>query len=160
MNKDPMEVANMALFRAAWGINTHPSPSPYSEHFQLTSGEGERRFGIPPVKGSWNTIEHPRERPLANSLASPTSLLPPLLSHPLSGATAIQRELPPKPSLRGPMGVAPALPAAYDYVGTGVHPLNPITIISDFRGSPKEPQRCPFGMSPTGGEECAKPIYN
>ena len=117
-------------------------------------GGGERRFWIPPVKGTWNTIEHPRERPLANSLASPTSLSPPLLSPPSSGATAIQRELPSKPFLRGPVRVAPALPAIDDDVG--VHPLNPITIISYCRGSPKERPRCPFAMFPSGGEECAK----
>ena len=150
----------MAPVRAAGDIFTHTHASPSFAQFQFTPGEGERRFWIPPVKGSRKTIEHPKERPPATSLSSSKSLLPPLLSIHSLGATAIQRELPPKPSLRGPMRVASALPAVDDDVGTGAHPLIPIIIISDFRGSLKERQRCPFGMFPTGGEECAKPIFN
>ena len=146
----------MASFRAAGGMFTYPRPSPSNARFQLTPREGVRRFWIPPVKGSWNRIERPRDRPPVNAFPSPTSLLPPLLTLPSSGATAIQRELPSKPSLRGPMRAAPALPAVVDDVGTGVHPFIPITIILYFQGSPKERQRCSFARFPSGGEECAK----
>ncbi len=158
--QDPTEVTTMPSLRAARGIRAYRSLGSSSKHINLTSGEGERRFWIPPVKVSLKTIEHPKERPPANTLSSPKSLLPPLLSFPSSGATAIQRELPSKPALRLPLRVAPALPSVDDDVGTGTHILNPITILSEFRGSPKERQRCPFGMFPTGGEECAKPIFN